>query len=87
MLGDQMDETEKQRSERRQAFARMTLASRLGPLALLRLRAEVVLRYGDSGNIPLTPAERETLNRIAVAPVGEDKGFLDGFDRYYEQWE
>jgi hypothetical protein len=63
------------------ALARFERARQLGPLALLRLRAEVLLENAD---VPLTAEERETLDRIAVSPELEDKDFLDGFDRYLD---
>jgi hypothetical protein len=55
---------------------------RLGPLALMRLRAEVLLSYAADDTIPLTAAEHEELERIAVAPKAEDSAFLASFDRY-----
>jgi len=54
-------------------------------MACLRLRAEILLEYADEGEIPLTPDERETLERICVAPAEQDREFLGGFDRYMEE--
>jgi hypothetical protein len=65
----------------RQAFA-------LGPLAGLRLRAEVLLeRLDDPTMRPVTvsPEIREELHRIASAPNLEDEHFLRTFDAIYEQ--
>jgi hypothetical protein len=56
----------------------------LGPLALLRLRAEVLLQHAAEGTIPLTEAEAERLHRIALMSIPEDAAFLATFDRYYE---
>lgn len=60
-------------------------AVQLGPLARLRLRAEVLLQYGDAGTMPLTPAEREQLERITASPKDDDDVFLGGFDRFLEE--
>jgi len=48
-------------------------AIKLGPLALLRLRAEGLLGRGDDGTILLTEDERERLKRIMVAPNLDDR--------------
>jgi hypothetical protein len=63
---------------------RFDKAVRLGRMALLRLRAEVLISNADMGNFSLTGDEREELERIAVAPNPNDKEFLNTFDRYYE---
>jgi hypothetical protein len=43
------------------------VAIRLGEKALLRLRVECVLERADGGEIPVTDAEREELDRIALS--------------------
>jgi hypothetical protein len=57
-------------------------ARRLGPLALLRLRAEILLgRIDDHQHqVTVTAEERERLVRVASAPRLEDREFLGGFD-------
>jgi hypothetical protein len=55
-------------------------ALKLGPLALLRLRAEFLLEHGDTGTIPLSQVERERLDHIAVNASLNDRAFLDSFD-------
>lgn len=64
------------------AIKRFELARRLGPLAMIRLRAEILLEYADNGTIPLADAERNELDRIAVVPSADDLPFLASFDRY-----
>lgn len=66
---------------------RMKQASRLGPLARLRLRAEVLLVYGERGTVPLTADQQEELERISAAPKLEDRDFLGQFDQYLEAEE
>jgi hypothetical protein len=61
-------------------MARLRLAIQLGETALLRLRAECLLERADAGEIPMTEAERDELDRIAVAPVEHDRAFLTGFN-------
>jgi hypothetical protein len=62
------------------------LACRLGPNALLRLRAEVLLQYLEAGEVTATEAEHERLLRICVAPNGDDdREFLGGFDVQLEK--
>lgn len=61
-------------------MTRFELARRLGPMALLRLRAEVLIEYADQGRITLTDAERPEVERITVAPRLEDRDFLGSFD-------
>jgi len=63
---------------------RLRVAIRLGKTALLRLRAECLLERADGGEIPLTDAERDELDRIAVAPAEGDLAFLNGFDRLFK---
>lgn len=60
---------------------RFALALKLGPLALLRLRAEVLL------NLPheFTLQERERLERIAAAPITEDHSWLGEYDYLFEE--
>ena len=55
-------------------------AIKVGPMALLRLRAEGLLENADEGRIRISDAERERLERIAAAPFEEDRHFLGGFD-------
>lgn len=59
-------------------------ATQLGSLAKLRLRAEVLLEYANAGSIPLTPPEREQLERITAAPNEDDSEFLGSFDQFFE---
>jgi hypothetical protein len=47
----------------------------LGGLALLALRAEILL-----GRLPLTVDEIAELDRIAIAPREDDRAFLNAFD-------
>jgi hypothetical protein len=55
-------------------------------MGLLRLRAEVLLKYDDEERIPkLTPQEREELERITAAPKDEDRDYLGSFDRHIEE--
>jgi hypothetical protein len=61
---------------------RAVTALLLGPLAVLRLRAEVLLELSASQIVPLTEAEREELDRIAVVPQGDDEAWLGRFDAY-----
>jgi hypothetical protein len=62
------------------------LARRLGPNALLRLRAEVLLQYLEAGEVTATEEERERLLRICVAPNGDDdRAFLGDFDPQLEK--
>jgi hypothetical protein len=50
--------------------------------ATLRLRAEVLLTYIGEGDVRATAAQRERLERIAIAPgnIEDDKAFLGSFD-------
>jgi hypothetical protein len=64
---------------------RFEQAIKLGPMARLRLRAEILLEYAANGEIALTPADLERLDRITVAPRPEDAPFLAAFDRYLEE--
>lgn len=57
------------------------LARQLGPVALVRLRAETLLQYYDDR---LTDAEREELIRIASAPHENDREYLEQFDDFFE---
>lgn len=66
------------------AFRQFETARQVGPLALLRLRAETLLKYGAEGIIPLTSEERAKLDRIAVTPNDNDVEFLRTFDHYLE---
>lgn len=63
---------------------RLDQAMALGPFALLRLRAEILLGYAERGKfgITLTETQREELHRIAVAPREEDRTYLGGFDHF-----
>ena len=70
---------------RKRDWERMRLAARLGPMACLRLRAEVLLNRGNRAEVPITFREREVLERIAAAPKEEDREFLGGFDKYLEE--
>ena len=62
--------------------ARYLLAVEMGPMALLRLRAEILLERADAGEDPLTDGDRAKLHRIALTPTEEDRIFLDGFGRF-----
>jgi hypothetical protein len=57
-------------------FRDFELAQKLGPAALLQLRAEVLLQSGYA----FTTAEYEVLERIAVVPREGDDDFLAEFD-------
>src|SRR5262249_21149799 len=60
---------------------RMGQAIAAGPLAVLRLRAEVLLeRIDDEQHPDVSVEEREELARIASAPRLEDCEFLGSFD-------
>jgi hypothetical protein len=54
--------------------ARYQQAFALGPLGLVRLRADWLLRHGDAGELKLSDTEREALARIVAAP-GDDDGY------------
>jgi hypothetical protein len=66
--------------------ARFEQAMQLGPLVLLRLRAEVLLDRIDEPDNPVlvSDEDRERLNRIASAPELDDREFLGTFDSIYE---
>jgi hypothetical protein len=49
----------------------------LGPLALLRLRAEILLRREAAGEFALPPGVRQRLEDIAVTPKREDQQFIE----------
>ena len=70
-------------------FKRFEQALALGPLALLRLRAECLLRRIDDRAKPVsvTHDDRERLYRIASAPSLDDREFLGRFDAIYEEDE
>ena len=70
------------RREQNRADVRAVIALLLGPLAVLRLRAEVLLELSASRKVPLTEAEREELDRIAVVPSRDDEAWLGRFDAY-----
>jgi hypothetical protein len=55
-------------------------ARKMGPLALIRLRAEVLLGRADAFTDPLIREHREELERIATVPKLEDRDFLAQFD-------
>jgi hypothetical protein len=57
-------------------FERISPAIKMGPMAVLRLRAEALLQ----NVMDLTDREQEELGRIASAPREEDGEFLDSFD-------
>jgi hypothetical protein len=59
---------------------RFEQARSMGPLALYRLRAEVLL----DGDTQLSGEERELLERIAVVPNASDGELLGRFDRFFE---
>jgi len=61
---------------------RARLAFKLGPMARFRLRAEILLESANEGAIPITPDERERLERICIAPTTDDEAFLGSFDRH-----
>jgi hypothetical protein len=61
---------------------RAVTALRLGPLAVLRLRAEVLLELSSSRKVSLSGVEREELDRIAVVPSQDDEAWLGRFDAY-----
>jgi len=66
---------------------RFDLALKLGPLALLRLRAEVLLeRINDPQKPPvtITDEQREELARIASAPQLDDRAFLGSLAYIYK---
>jgi hypothetical protein len=62
-------------------------AIKLGPLALLRLRAETLLaRIDDRDNpVSVSDEDRERLNHIASEPKLSDREFLGSFDFIYEE--
>jgi hypothetical protein len=74
-------------NDRDAAKRRLTQAIRMGPLALLRLRAETLLGYANEGRIELAQEERDALDRIAVAPDEDDWVFLGQFDQRLESME
>jgi hypothetical protein len=49
----------------------------LGPLALLRLRAEVLLKREAEGEFALSPEVRQRLEDIAVTPKRADQQFIE----------
>jgi hypothetical protein len=61
---------------------RFELAVALGPLARMRLRAEILLERASNGELPLTDAQHDALDRIAVAPTAADMPFLASFDPF-----
>jgi hypothetical protein len=61
-------------------FARSEQARQLGPMVLLRLRAEVRLQHDEDGAIPPDDDECGRLDVIAVAPKPDDREFLGGFN-------
>ena len=67
-------------------ISRHDQAMRLGELACLRLRAEVLLEriYDKADPIAVTGEDRDRLDRIASAPKLDDRGFLGRFDHIYE---
>jgi hypothetical protein len=62
---------------------RFSQALKLGPLALIRLRAEVLLDWFGEGE--LADDKREELLRIASTPKPEDREFLGRFDFIFEE--
>lgn len=62
---------------------RFQQAWELGPMALLRLRAEVLLDHP----YPLSEADRGQLERIAVEPREGDREWLNQFDFIFEKDE
>jgi hypothetical protein len=61
-------------------FERFNQARKMGPLALIRLRAEVILGRPDAFDHYLIREHREELERIATVPKLEDRDFLAQFD-------
>jgi hypothetical protein len=55
-------------------------ARQLDLLALLRVRAEVLLERED-----IAPEDREELVRIASEPKPEDRDYLGSFDHLFEE--
>jgi hypothetical protein len=53
-------------------------AIKMGPEALVRYRAEVLLSRGDSGEYVITDTEREELLRIAAEPKPRDQPYAGG---------
>ena len=79
--------SEQHRRRMHEQMRRATQARRLGPLALLRLRAELLLERDDHDlRPPLTAAERAELEGITVAPREDDRDWLNGFDGRFNTW-
>jgi hypothetical protein len=66
---------------------RFDTAVKLGPMAVLRVRAEVALECADGGTFTISDEERQVLDHIAVAADESDREFLKYYDRYYEAME
>jgi hypothetical protein len=85
MSDDDFEEQERRRRSRRilaavemvygENDARYREALAIGPLALLQLRADWLLRHAEMGEIKITAAEREELERIVASP-GDDSWWL-----------
>jgi hypothetical protein len=56
--------------------ARYGQALAAGPLALLQLRADWILRHADTGEVEITEEEKEDLERIAASPRDGDGFWL-----------
>ncbi len=65
---------------RRMGQAFKMIKSGQDQLADLRLRADILLRYEEEGRVDLSLPERDTLERICVAPRETDREFLGSFD-------
>jgi hypothetical protein len=63
-------------------WERFKQAQKLGPLALIRLRAEVLLERDN-----IVPQDHEELVRIATEPKLDDCEYLVNFDHLFERDE
>jgi hypothetical protein len=66
-------------------FQRFETEASLGPLVMLRQRAETLRRMADLGLFTISKDEREELNRIAATCKEDDRGFLRGFEERFMQ--
>ena len=86
MSDDDFEERDRERRRRRVMAAvdmiygenkdRYAQAFALGPLELVRPRADWLLRHGDAGEIKPNDTDREELARIVAAPGGDDGYWL-----------
>jgi hypothetical protein len=62
---------------------RLLTAISIGPTALLRYKAEVILDHEEDSRFAIAEDEREELDRIASGVLRDgDRAFLDGFDNF-----